>query len=172
MEKKMGVQWDSTSAICRLQESYDSVRRKELYNILFEFCIQMKVVRLIKMLLKEIYIKVCIGKHLSDAFPIQNALKQGDALSPLLFNFPIEYAISKAQENKDGLELSGTRQLLVCAHDVNLLGKTIDIVKKNTEALLYVSKEIGTEVSAKKTKYIFVSHHQTPGHIHYMNKGN
>jgi hypothetical protein len=37
--------------------------------------------------------KVCIGKHLSDSFPIQNALKQGDALSPLLFNFALEYAI-------------------------------------------------------------------------------
>jgi hypothetical protein len=40
---------------------------------------------LIKMCLNETYSKVRIGKHLSDSFPIQNGLKQGDALSPLLF---------------------------------------------------------------------------------------
>jgi hypothetical protein len=57
-----------------------------LYNLI-EFAIPMKLVRLIKMCLIETYSKVRIGKHLSDSFPIQNGLKQGDALSPLLFNF-------------------------------------------------------------------------------------
>jgi hypothetical protein len=53
----------------------------------------MKLVRLILMCLNETYSKVRIGKRLSDSFPIQNGLKQGDALSPLLFNFALEYAI-------------------------------------------------------------------------------
>jgi hypothetical protein len=47
------------------------------------------------MCLNETYSNVHIGKHLSDSFPIQNGLKQGDALSPLLFNFASEYAIRK-----------------------------------------------------------------------------
>jgi hypothetical protein len=51
----------------------------------------MKLVRLIKMCLYETYSKVHISKHLSDNFPIQNGLKQGDALSPLLSNFALEY---------------------------------------------------------------------------------
>jgi hypothetical protein len=77
------------------KKAYDSVRREVLYNILIELRLPMKLVRLIKMCLNETYSRVRIGKHLSDSFAIQTGLKQGDALSPLLFNFALEYAIRK-----------------------------------------------------------------------------
>jgi hypothetical protein len=56
------------------------------------------------MCLKEAYSKIHIDKHLSDNFAIQESLKQGDALLPLLFNFSIEYVFRKAQENQVGLK--------------------------------------------------------------------
>ena len=59
------------------------------------FGIPKKLVRLIKMCLTETNSRVRVGKNLSDMFPIMNGLKQGDALSPLLFNFALEYAIRR-----------------------------------------------------------------------------
>jgi hypothetical protein len=77
----------------------------------------MKLVKLIKMCLNETYSKVHISKHLSDSFPIQNGVKQGDALSLLFFNLALQYAIRKVQENQMGLKLNETLQLLAYADD-------------------------------------------------------
>jgi hypothetical protein len=82
------------------KKAYDSVKREVLYNILLEFDRPKKPVRLIKMCLNETYTKVFVGKLLSHKFPIQNGLKQGDALLPLIFNFASEYAIGKSNKIK------------------------------------------------------------------------
>jgi hypothetical protein len=60
-----------------------------LYNILTEFDITMKMVRLIKTCPNETYSKVHVGKYLFDMLPLKNYSNQGDALSPKLFNFPL-----------------------------------------------------------------------------------
>jgi hypothetical protein len=80
-------------------------------------------------------------------FPIKNCLKQGDALTPLLFNFALVYAIRWVQVNQDGFKVNGTSQLLVFADDGNILGVNVHTIKKNTEALVVASKESGLEVS-------------------------
>jgi hypothetical protein len=93
----------------------------------------MKLVMIIKMCLNETYSKVHTGKHLSYSFPIQNGLKQGDTPSPLLFNFALEYAIRKDQENQVGWKLKGTHQFLDYVNDVNLLGHNTDTRNKNAK---------------------------------------
>jgi len=85
------------------------------------------------MCLTETYSRVPVGKHLSDMFPVRNGLKQGDALSPLLFNFVLEYTIRRVQVNQDGLKLNGTHQLLVYADDLNILGGSVHTVEKNAQ---------------------------------------
>jgi hypothetical protein len=58
----------------------------------------MKLVKLIKMCLNETYNEVHMGKHLSHSIPIQNGLKQGDALSPLLFNFTLNMPLGRSKK--------------------------------------------------------------------------
>jgi hypothetical protein len=105
-------------------------------------------------------------------FPIQNGLKQGDTLSPLLLNFGLEYAIRRDQENQDGLKLNGTHQLLSYGVDVNIVGENTDTIKKNTEALLDASNSVGLEVNPEKTMYILMSPSQKTGQMYSIKIAN
>jgi hypothetical protein len=76
-----------------------------------------------------------------DSFPIKNGSKQGDVLSPPLFNFALEYAIRRVRVNQYGLKLKGTHQLLVYADYFKIVGGRVHTIKKNTEALVVANME-------------------------------
>jgi len=74
------------------------------------------------MCLNETCSGVWVGKHLSDMFPIKNGLKDGDAVSPLLFNFGLVCANKRVHIIRDDMKLNGALQNLVYADDGNIMG--------------------------------------------------
>jgi hypothetical protein len=125
----------------------------------------MKLVRLIKMCLNEIYSKVRIAKHLSGSFLVQNCLKQEDALTALRFNVILEYATRKVQENRLALKLNGTDQPLAYGDDVDLLRDDIGTVNRNT-TLFDARNEVGIKVNVENSKSMLVSREQNAETCH------
>jgi Reverse transcriptase (RNA-dependent DNA polymerase). len=118
------------------------------------------LVRLVKTSLDETQSKVIKGNHLSSSFPIDNGLEQGDALSPLLINFALKYAIGKVQETNLGLDMNSINQILAYAGDVNLIFNHIKTIARNADMLLNACKDVDLALNTGKTKYMEVRHHQ------------
>jgi hypothetical protein len=127
------------------------------------------------MCLKYTYSKVRIGKHLSDTFPIRKGV-QGNALSPLLFNFALEYTkytytIRKVQEIQLGLNSMGDVSLWSIIA-MQIYWEITNAIKKNTEAIINASKKADLGVNAEKTKYMSLSLHQKAGQNHDIATAN
>jgi hypothetical protein len=107
------------------------------------------------MCLHKTHSRVYVGKRFSDVLLIKKGLKQGNVLSPLLFNFDLEYTVWRVLAK--GLKLNNTHQLPFHADDINILGSSIHTIDKTTEALEVTSSETGLDVNADKTKYMVMS---------------
>ena len=75
LERNWEYNEDAHQLFIDFNKAYDAIWREVLYNILSEFGIPMKLVRLIKICLNKIYSRLQVGKHLSDIFTIKNGLK-------------------------------------------------------------------------------------------------
>jgi hypothetical protein len=76
LEKKWEYNGTVHQIFIDFKKAYDSIKREVIYNILLEFGVPKKLIRLIKMCLNETYSKGGVSKRLSDTFPIQNGPKQ------------------------------------------------------------------------------------------------
>jgi hypothetical protein len=60
----------------------------------------------------------------------------------LLYNFSLKYAIRRVQINQDGLKLYGKHQHLVYAVDVNIPGRIVRNIIKNTDAFIVLVRRL------------------------------
>jgi len=150
--------WEFNISIHQLfvdfKQAYDSIDRKALFEILEEFGIPAKLIRLIKATLTDTKCKILIQNLISDSFSIETGLRQGDGLSTILFNFALEKVIRALSINWKGTIFSTSKQITAFADDADLLGRGVLAVKESFMEMDTEAKKVGLQVSEDKTKYL------------------
>ena len=136
------------------KQAYDTINRAELVEIMKEFGIPMKLVRLVKMTLANTNSKVKIQGKLSPSFETMIGLRQGDSLSTLLFNLCMEKIIRNVRINPGGTIYNRTRQCLAYVDDVVILGRSEGYIKKTLGEMVAMTQQIGLQMNNTKTKYM------------------
>lgn len=138
------------------KKAYDSINRKQMWKYLMEMGIPNKLVKLAQICTEASRCKVQINNEHSTDFEVVTGVRQGDGLSPLLFNLALEKALKKVKQQLPGLEVGKKVNILAFADDVTLLAEDANGIKALAETLIKETRKVGLEVSEEKTKYLIV----------------
>jgi len=129
---------------------------RELWKAMVLFGIPQKYVNLVKMCNYKTLLKVRFLQRLSPAFEVNSVLRQGDALSPTLFNLGLEKVIRNSYKGRT-MEVLGEETVLAYADDIVLLGNTREEVTRSVSKLIEASQNMGLCIKEKKTKLMILS---------------
>lgn len=139
----------------------DNVKRSFLYEAMTEIGIPLKLVSLTRMTLTKTISAVRVQTDISEPFETFNGLRQGDALSCVLFNIVLDKCIRDSQIETTGTIYQKSVQVLGYADDLDLIGRTFPAMEMAYLALENAARQAGLHVNMKKTKYLKASKNQS-----------
>lgn len=135
--------------------AYDTVSRVGLVSCLKVLGVPFKIIRLIRMTLSHTVAKVMVQGELSCSFPISQGLRQGDPMSPVLFNLVLEMAVrNNSTTSTSGSIYNRTVQYLAYADDVAIIARSAGALKDAFADLESGAAPFGLKVNELKTKYL------------------
>jgi hypothetical protein len=140
------------------KKAYDSIHRESLINILKEFDFPQKLVNLVSISIMETVVKIKVGNVKSDPVTVKSGLRQGDSISPILFNLVLEKVIREMKiEPQKGIKLrNSTIPLLAYADDIILMDESQDGVKRLCGRLNDAAQKVGLQINEQKTEYMII----------------
>lgn len=141
-------------------KAYDSIDRETLFDTLKEFGIDKKTISIIQATLTNTTSKVKFMGEVSDPFEIRSGVRQGDGLSPLLFNIVLEKVIKTWEKDTRGIQIGKKKEhvmnikCLAFADDLAILTNTRQEAKEALERLHEIAEKTGLQISYAKTQYM------------------
>jgi hypothetical protein len=115
-----------------------------------EFKIPQKLIGLVRATLKHVNCRVKVQNNLSEPFGTSTGLRQGDALSCILFNTALEKVVRDSGVETKGSIHNITIQIFAYANVVVLVVRTIGVLKEGITNLSKAAKETGLTINLQK----------------------
>ena len=143
---------DTYNLFIDFRQAFDKMNREKIYTNLLTLGIPNKLVKMIKMTLNSTIARVAIYGEVTESFEINTGVRQGDALSTLLFNLTLEAAIRKLQLrgclNTKSVQICAyADDIVICARSRNALIETLNKLEREAGA-------VGLHINDQKTKYM------------------
>ena len=136
------------------EKVFDSIEHFAIFETLRKIGVHEIYVKIIENIYKNASARIHLDNHVSDSFPIERGVRQGDPISPKLFTAAIEDVFQKANL-KEGINIEDeTLKDLRFADDVALCTKNIEDMERNLNLLNTESKLVGLKIHKGKTKYM------------------
>lgn len=152
--------------------AYDSVPLERMYNTLTVYGFPLNLVNLIRNMYMDNTISIFTNYGKTDPIHITQGIRQGDPLSPLLFNIFVNPIIKKLHQNKSGYQMESRNIIgaIAFADDIAILSETADGMNKLWMELSKFCQDSRLQIKATKSAYTTndVSSTFTP----ITNKGN
>ncbi|KAI5715018.1 hypothetical protein M8J77_009060 [Diaphorina citri] len=136
------------------KKAYDCIRRDYIWKTMSEFGIPKKLIELCKICVVNSKAKVRVEGEYTETFLVNTGVRQGDGISPLLFNIVLEKTLRKTKSVDKGVNFGPTINLLAFADDIVLLAEKEEDLVSLAELLITEAKKVGLNVSCEKTKYM------------------
>lgn len=137
-------------------KAFDSLEHTKIWEALEKANVEQKYIQVIKQIYKDNTASIQLERE-GESFPVGKGVRQGDPLSPDLFNCTLETVIQPLDwEEKDfGININGKKITnLRFADDVVLIAKTAEELQQQLIDLNHSSKRVGLTINHTKTKII------------------
>nr|VZI37490.1 unnamed protein product [Spirometra erinaceieuropaei] len=133
--------------------AFDSVHRESLWRIMALDGVPAKIIAMIKAYYRSTTARVLVRNNLSQPFGIRSGVRQGCILSPILFNYAIDWILGRALRDSDGVEFAPGHRLadLDYADDIALLPSSFGDLQSMVSRVNEVAKSVGLSINAGKT---------------------
>jgi hypothetical protein len=168
LERRWEYNQESVHLFVDYLQAYDSVHRPGLWAILEDFGVPRHLVDLLKACYRNPTAKVKVEAKLSKAFEINSGLRQGCALSPILFNVVMEKIYRAVKDRNEGLVVNGKKiNMLAFADDVDLTTEKEEELTTLLPAMIVAGASVGLKINEEKTKLMVVTKRQNAntGHM-------
>nr|VZI48410.1 unnamed protein product [Spirometra erinaceieuropaei] len=148
--------YQQPTAVCFVDfaAAFDFVHRESLWRIMALDGVPAKIIAMIKAYYRSTTARVLVRNNLSQPLGIRSGVRQGCILSPILFNYAIDWILGRALRDSDGVEFAPGHRLtdLDYADDIALLASSFGDLQSMVSRVNEVAKSVGLSINAGKTK--------------------